>query len=114
MLLNKGDILLQTLFGLRRRVCGEGEGDIFAQFVGGLGTDPFGHRLEQQSLVLRIRCPGLRRLGIQIAFLHQELSLDIEAVEAIYKITVKRLLVKGGKGCCWYLSVNQLVDVELE
>ncbi|MNI42776.1 hypothetical protein D3C73_970810 [compost metagenome] len=106
--------MLQTLLGLDRRACGEGEGDIFAQLVWGLGTDPFGHLLEQQSLAFRVRYCGLRRLDVQIPFLHQELALVIEAVEVVYKIIVERLLIEGGKSCHRYLGVDQLVDVELE
>ncbi|MNL31981.1 hypothetical protein D3C87_1538020 [compost metagenome] len=106
--------MLQALLGLGRRVCGEGEGDIFAQFVRGLGIDPFGHRLEQQSLAFRVRYSGLRRLGIQITFLHQELTLVIEAVEIVDEISIERLLVKRGESRRWHLSIDQLIDIELE
>ncbi|MNS07148.1 hypothetical protein D3C72_385840 [compost metagenome] len=98
LLLDEIDILLQTLLRLGRRVCGKGEDDIFTQFVRGLGADPLGHFFEQQPLAFRIGDLGLRGLGIQIALLHQELTLVIEAIEVVYKITVKRLLVEGDKG----------------
>ncbi|MNY79061.1 hypothetical protein D3C86_2195400 [compost metagenome] len=63
---------------------------------------------------MRVRYIRLRRLGIQIASFQQELALVIEAVEVVDKIIVERLLIEGGKSCHRYLSVDQLVDVELE
>ncbi|MNL05839.1 hypothetical protein D3C87_1264530 [compost metagenome] len=114
LLLDKGDILLQALFGIFCRAGSKGEGNIFILLVRYLGADPLGHLFEQQPLAFRINYIRLRHIGIQITFLQQKLTLVIEAVEAVDKITIERRFVKGGEGGRRYLSVNQLVDIELE